>query len=191
VTIFFTIVPFRTANLSSKESTITRLHQFARSLLHNATAGGALWWLRKSHIVNYANHQHSPFAKRRHDFRQAAARLFKLHSPYLLVKVSWKSVQPFPRTVVSYFGQTEKKQKNAKKICKTYTHPHATGRQLRKKFLINKLPNATASAFNSSSGSRALGSGGVAWPREPTPSEYKWIARSRVHDSYALPFLFS
>ena len=38
----------------------TRLHQFARSLLYNATAvRGALWWLQKSHIVNYANHQHS------------------------------------------------------------------------------------------------------------------------------------
>jgi len=28
-----------------------------------------------------ANHQHSPLAKRRHDFRQAAARRFKLHFP--------------------------------------------------------------------------------------------------------------
>ena len=80
---------------------ITRLHQFASSLLYNATAGGALWWLRKSHIVNYAKHQHSPFASRRHDFRQAAARRFKLHSPLSFGDVSWKFVQPFPRTVVS------------------------------------------------------------------------------------------
>jgi len=47
--------------------------------------------------------------------------------PYRLVKVSRKSVQPFPRTVVSYLGlctivvaADEKKTKN---ICKTYTHP--------------------------------------------------------------------
>jgi len=104
----------------------TRLNPFASSWFYNATAvRGVLWWLRQSHSVNYANHQHSPFARRRHDFRQAAARRFKLHfSRYRLVKVSWKSVQPFPRTVVSYFWWTEKKQKKTKKnICKTYTHP--------------------------------------------------------------------
>ena len=67
--------------MKKTNETRTRLHQFARSLLYNATAGGALWWLRKSHIVNYAKHQHSPFARRRHDFRQAAARRFKLHFP--------------------------------------------------------------------------------------------------------------
>jgi len=101
----------------------TRLHPFARSRLYNATAvRSALWRVRQSHSVNYVamlqttgtlviakesyrklrNHQHSPFARRQHDFRQAAARRFKLHFPrYRLVKVSWKSVQPFPRTVVS------------------------------------------------------------------------------------------
>jgi len=51
---------------------------------------------------------------------------WKLYFPrYRLVKVSWKSVQPFPRTVVSYCGAIlflwhycggrEKKQKNAVK----------------------------------------------------------------------------
>ena len=55
--------------------TKTRLNPFARSWFYNATAvRGALWWLRQSHSVNYANHQHSPFdrrwltfARRRHD----------------------------------------------------------------------------------------------------------------------------
>ena len=86
---------------------IPRLNSFARSWF---------WWLRQSHSVNYANHQHSPFARRRHDIRQAATRRCKLHfSRYRLVKVSWKSVQPFPRTVVSYFSWTEKKTKKNKK----------------------------------------------------------------------------
>jgi len=69
-----------------------------------------------SHIVNYAKHQHSPFARRRHDFRQAAARRFKLHFPHLSfgeLKVSWKSIQPFLRTVVSYL--TVGKNKKSKK----------------------------------------------------------------------------
>ena len=98
-----------------------KLNPFAHSWFYNATAmRGAFWWLRQSHSVNYANHQHSPFARWRHDFRQAAARRFKLHfSRYRLVKVSWKSVQPFPRTVVSYFLVDGKKTK--KNICKTYT----------------------------------------------------------------------
>jgi len=62
-------------------------------------------------------------------------------SRYHLVKVSWKSVQPFPRTVVWYFCGEWKKQKAKKKtkqkqkkqkenICKTYTHP--PHRRLRK-----------------------------------------------------------
>ena len=77
-----------------------------------------------SHSVNYANHQHLPFARRRHDFRQAAAQRCKLHfSRYRLVKVSWKSVQPFTRTVVSYFLTDGKKTK-------TYTLP--PHRRLRK-----------------------------------------------------------
>jgi len=41
-------------------------------------------------------------------------------SRYHLVKVSWKSVQPFPRTVVWYFCGEWKKQK-AKKKNKTKT----------------------------------------------------------------------
>jgi len=41
----------------------TRLNPFARLWFYNATAvRGALWWLRQSHSVNYANHQHSPGA---------------------------------------------------------------------------------------------------------------------------------
>jgi len=53
-----------------------------------------------------------------------------------LVKVSRKSVQPFPRTVVWHFcgeqkkAKKNKKQKKTKKICKTYTHP--PHRRLRK-----------------------------------------------------------
>jgi len=101
----------------------TRLHPFARSWLYNVTAvRGALWWFRQSHSVNYANHQRSPFARRRHDFRQAAARRFKLHFPrYRLTKVSWKSVQPFPRNGCLIFLTDGKKTK--KNICKTHTHP--------------------------------------------------------------------
>jgi len=91
-------------------------------MIYNATAvRGALWWLRQSHSINYANHQHSPgggttFARRRHDIRQAAARRCKLHFPrYRLVKVSWKSVQPFPRTVVWYFVTGKNKKQKTQK----------------------------------------------------------------------------
>jgi len=35
----------------------------AKPVLHNLY----FWWLLQSHSVNYANHQHSPFARRRHD----------------------------------------------------------------------------------------------------------------------------
>jgi len=50
---------------------------------------------------------------------------WKLHFPrYRLVKVSWKSVQPFPRTVVWYFvtdrKKTEKEQKKQKKTSVKY-----------------------------------------------------------------------
>jgi len=42
-------------------NTCTWLNLFARSWFYNATAvHGALWWLRQSHSVNYANHQHLP-----------------------------------------------------------------------------------------------------------------------------------
>jgi len=52
-----------------------------------------------------------------------SVRRWKLHFPrYRLVKVSWKSVQPFPRTVVWYFCDGRKK-KQKKNICKRYTHP--------------------------------------------------------------------
>ena len=67
----------------------TRLNPFAGSRFYNATAvRGALWWLRKSHRKLRKS---STFARRRHDFCQAAARRFKLHFPrYRLVKVSWQ-----------------------------------------------------------------------------------------------------
>ena len=48
------------------------------------------------------------------------------------MKVSWKSVQPFPRTVVSFCGERKKNRKKTEKnICKTYAHP--PHRRLRKK----------------------------------------------------------
>ena len=62
--------PFFTAHddADAVKQQTTRLNPFARSWFYNATAvRGALWWLRKSHSVNYANHQRSPFARRRHD----------------------------------------------------------------------------------------------------------------------------
>ena len=58
--------------------------------------------------------------------RQVAARRFKLHSPpYRLVKVSWKSARPFPRTVVSYYvadGIKSDDDDDKKTDSKTYTH---------------------------------------------------------------------
>jgi len=92
---------------------------------------GALWWLRQSHSVNEAhrtkfkaNSARSPFfaifqflaPKNYWGLAPIWVRRCKLHVPrYRLVKVSWKSVQPFPRTVVSYFWWTEKKQKKSVK----------------------------------------------------------------------------
>ena len=135
---------------------LTRLHPFARSWFYNATAvRGALWWFRQSHSVtltgvchiqqqshsvNYAN-QHSPFARRRHDFRQAAARRFKLHSPPLSFGKSFMKIRSaVPENGCLIFltdrkktKKNKKKQKKTKKnICKTYTHPPPTGRRLRK-----------------------------------------------------------
>ena len=106
------------------EITETRLNPFARSWFYNATAApGALWWLRQSHSVNYANHQHSQYARRRHDFRQAAARV----SNYISAPIVWWKFHenPFsrPRERLSHnFGgrkKTKKKQKNKKKQKKT------------------------------------------------------------------------
>jgi len=122
--------------------TITRLDPFTHSWFYNATAvRGALWWLHQSHSIYYANHQHSPFARR-----------CKLHFPsYRLIKVSWKSVQPFPRTVVSYFWQTEKKQKTKteKNICKTYILP--PHRRLRKLTLTSICRRMISSRTNRNS----------------------------------------
>ena len=112
----------------------TRLNPFARSLLYKATAmhgasgdcARVIAKLRKS----------STFT-----IRQAAARRCKLHFPrHLLIKVSWKSVQPFPRTVVSYFFADGKKQKTKKNICKTYTlPPHRRLRKLQLKFQLTNV----------------------------------------------------
>jgi len=69
--------------------------------------------LRKSHIVNYASHQHSPFARRQHDFRQAAARRFKLHFPLSFGKSFMKIRSAVPENVcliVLVDGKTKKKQ---------------------------------------------------------------------------------
>ena len=44
-------------------------------------------------------------------------------SPYRLVKVSWKSVEPFPRRVVSYFVADGKRRQ--KTDCKTYRPTHS------------------------------------------------------------------
>jgi len=122
----------------------TRLHPFARSRLYNATAmRSALWWVRQSHsvnyvapsgdcervIVNYANHQHSPFARRRHDV-----------SDYIPPIVWWKFHEnPFSRSRErlshSFGGREKNKKKQQQKQkkrnnCKTYTHPPPTGRRL-------------------------------------------------------------
>ena len=124
----------RPANFTNK----TRLNPFARSWFYNATAvRGALWWFHQSHSVNEAH---------RTKFKATSARSplfaifqflappppkkiiwvwrYKLHVPcYRLVKVSWKSVQPFPRTVVSYSvadgKKTEKTNKKQNKNKKT------------------------------------------------------------------------
>ena len=120
--------------ISNNGSTIrlkmkTRLHQFARSLLYNATA----WWLRKSHIVNCANHQHSPgggttFAKRRHDVSNYIP-------PLSFGKSFMKIRSAVPENGCIIFLTDGKKQKTKykKNICKTYTHLPPTGRRLRKK----------------------------------------------------------
>jgi len=65
----------------------------------------ALRWVcriqQQNHSVNYANH-HSPFARRRHDFRQAVARRFKLHSPPLLFGKSFMKIRSaVPENLVS------------------------------------------------------------------------------------------
>jgi len=61
-----------------------------------------------------------------------SVRRWKLHCARCrLVKVLWKSTQPFPRTVVWYFVANGKKTKN---ICKIYTHP--PHRRLHKVFKV-------------------------------------------------------
>jgi len=108
----------------------TRLHPFARSWLYNATAmRGALWWFRQSysvtligachiqqqsHSVNYAN-QHSPFARRRHDFRQVAARHFKLHPPLSFGKSFMKIRSAVPENGCLIFLTDRKKNKKKQK----------------------------------------------------------------------------
>jgi len=89
---------------------------------------GALWWLGKSHIVNYAKHQHSPgggttFAERRHDV-----------SNYIPPIVRWKFYEnPFSRSRERLSHSFGGRKEN---ICKTYTHPPPTERRLRKKAIV-------------------------------------------------------
>jgi len=117
---------------------ITRLHPFACSWLYNATAvRGALWWLRKSRIVNYAII----------NIRQAAARLSPsggttfqtTFSPVSFGKSFMKIRSAVPENGCLSFGGRKRNKKN---ICKTYTHPPPTGRRLRKKVIIVGLISA-------------------------------------------------
>ena len=108
-------------------TTRTRLNAFTPSCLFNATAVQ----YRTSINQHKLTLSHSP---------GGGTTLQTPFSRYRLVKVSWKSVQPFPRTVVSYFFADGKNKKNkkqkTKKICETYTLPPY--RRLRKK-CENKL----------------------------------------------------
>ena len=130
--------------------TVTRLPQFARSLLYNATAGGALWWLRKSHIVNYAKHQHSPFARRRHDFRQAVVRRFKLHSPLSFGESFMKIRSAVPENgcliVLVDGNKKQKKTKKNKKMQKT-SAKHIRIRFLPEGGCVNYSPCVWVSAY--------------------------------------------
>jgi len=112
----------------------TRLHQHARSLLYNATAGGTLWWLRKGRIVNYAKHQHSPgvgttFAK----WRQPRHDVSNYIPPLSFGESFMKIRSAVPENDCLIVLVDGKKTKNRKKNnCKTYIHPPPTGRRLRK-----------------------------------------------------------
>jgi len=82
---------------------------------------GALWLLRQSHSVNYANHQHSP----------GGSTIFQ--TPFFPVsfgKSFMKICLAVPENGCLIFLVDGKKTKNKKSICKTYTLlPH---RRLRK-----------------------------------------------------------
>jgi len=89
----------------------TRLNAFTPSSLFNATAVQ----YRTSKNQHKLILSHSP---------GGGTTLQTPFSRYRLVKVSGKSVQPFPRTVVWYFvANGKKRKKKQKNICKTYTHP--------------------------------------------------------------------
>ena len=97
---------------TAKKKHKTRLNPFARSWFYNATAvRGARWWLRQSHSVNYANHQHSPFARRRHEVANSI-------SPVSFGKSFMKIRSAIPENGSHIFGgwktKTEKKQKKTK-----------------------------------------------------------------------------
>jgi len=88
---------------------LTRLNPFARSWFYNATAvRGALWWLRQSHSVNYANHQHSPFARRRHDVANS-----------VFPGIIWKIRSAVPENGCLIFFADGKKTKKKQKQKKT------------------------------------------------------------------------
>jgi len=116
---FWLISPYVTCVWWMAITKTTRLNAFACSCLFNATTVAAQC---------YSQHTNSDSLVRRH--HQSAqcvvfstkkligglapilVRRCKLHFPrYRLVKVSWKSVQPFPRSVVWYFCDGRKKNK--------------------------------------------------------------------------------
>ena len=125
----------------------TRLHPFACSWLYNATAvRGTLWWFCQSHSVNYVVPfgDYESYRKLRKSstfaIRQAAARLSPsgsttfqtTFSPVSFGKSFMKICSAVPENGCLIFLTDGKKTKNKKNICKTYTHPPPTGRQLRK-----------------------------------------------------------
>jgi len=103
---------------SDNKAHTTRLNPFASSRFYNATAvRGALWWFRQSHSVNYyANHQHSPFARRHYTMFQPP------FSPVSFGKSFMKIRSAVPENgCLIFFGgrkKNKKKQKSKKNICK-------------------------------------------------------------------------
>jgi len=102
-----------------------------------------------------------------------SVRRWKLHFPrYRLLKVSWKSVQPFPRTVVWYIvtdgKKTKKKQKKAEKKQKKTSVKHIRirliGGCVNDTNVARSLSNSWASCF------RPVARGGF-WGLKPAPPE--------------------
>jgi len=114
----------------------TRLNPFASSWFFNATAvRGALWWLRQSHSVNYANHQHSPDGANPILQFLAPKKLFggggasphlgtALETPFspLSFTINFHE-HPFSRSRERLSHKCGERKKKKKTDCKTYTHP--------------------------------------------------------------------